>query len=733
MQVNEGQNAVLSADSGTAEELRVQVQQLRVANEVLQRQKVDAEKDRELFRDMYSKASAHAGEVIKENNTLEERATLAEGQIREGVTMIKLTYEGRVRKLEEEVKKWRGLYDLLVVKDRRSNGDEVRRKAALEDELESENAKLREEMDLLRDDNEKMEKVLEQLGEQDLAQFDEQEEEMKHTMGNEQGTTGVIKSSIAISLNVFQHMSHQHRLNGGAYSSRRHRGWEHIGPAHHRIRDPVHIPPHLIYLPDRALLAIQENLSLPEALTLFGISTSLYRWKGLAFKKLIFDINDTDQAGLIRTANNLHNLSQVLRHFTRYGEAVEAISIRDGGSPLFMGFNRADSIVNSILRSTPNLVVFQWFADIVVRPNPPTLTVATLRRLSRLRDLRLEGFDSPNPTQFRAVMTDLSREQPYLQNLQRAVIRCGGHPEYWFYAFLRNAPALQALDFANKQHSSVHDSLAQYAHGWQRLEILVLSSMPAALGSYIGLMGQGLSNGAWRNLTSFSLDNRVDREQLQRIVRLLHGTCQLQRFRLVVNAYNNYYIQGFGPVFVREMLQFLPHLEELILDQYNTTTFTPLPGTWEEWGTQLRTAPSLRILTLPVFFVIDDMRVQHLELHSELAVFAEEFIDTHLRKPSFEELRFLNTVTAPDRYAFITGTVRAVQERMMRTQQQQQHRGPLYMFKGYKVLRFIQKVDRDAEREGERGRYIVEYLMQQTEEKEAEMLFWKPRTRIVAV
>jgi len=190
MQVDEGLNVTQSANSGsinTPEEWQTRVEQLRVANELLQRQKADAEKDRELFRDMYSKASAHAGEVIKENNALEERATVAEGQVREGVAMIRSTYEERVRRLGEEVKKWKGLYDMLVVKDQRSNGDELRRKAALEGELESENVKLKEELDLLREDYEKMEKVLEQLGEQELEQFGEQEEEMKQTIGNAQG------------------------------------------------------------------------------------------------------------------------------------------------------------------------------------------------------------------------------------------------------------------------------------------------------------------------------------------------------------------------------------------------------------------------------------------------------------------------------------------------------------------------------------------------------------------
>lgn len=192
MQVDERQTNGQPADPNSnalPDDWQAQVTQLRSANELLQRQKADAEKDRELFRDMYSKASAHAGEVIKENNALEERATVLETQVHDGIMMIKSTYEIRVAKLEEEVKKWRGMYEVLQVRDERANGAEIRRKAAMEGQLRSENAALREDMDLLRDDYERMEKVLEHFGEQELEQFGEQEEELKHTVMTESNDT----------------------------------------------------------------------------------------------------------------------------------------------------------------------------------------------------------------------------------------------------------------------------------------------------------------------------------------------------------------------------------------------------------------------------------------------------------------------------------------------------------------------------------------------------------------
>jgi len=147
---------------------QISVDQLQLINAELERRKADAEKDRDLFRDLYGKASAHASEVTKENNELQERLTLAEGQVREGLGMMKGMYEERIRRLEAESQKWKGLCEVLTKRDERTD-DEVRRRAALEPELRAENARLKEELEKLGKDYHKMEDVLEQLAEQEEA------------------------------------------------------------------------------------------------------------------------------------------------------------------------------------------------------------------------------------------------------------------------------------------------------------------------------------------------------------------------------------------------------------------------------------------------------------------------------------------------------------------------------------------------------------------------------------
>jgi len=166
----------------TEEELTLD--QLRTTNEELQRRRADAEKDKELFRELYGKASAHVSEVTKENNELLDRVAVLETQVSDGLTMIRNTYSEHVKKLQEEVEKWKQLHDVLATRDARTNGEEIRRRAAAERELREENQRLRQDLELLRVDYERMETVFEQFGEEELSQLPAQEEDIKQTVRN---------------------------------------------------------------------------------------------------------------------------------------------------------------------------------------------------------------------------------------------------------------------------------------------------------------------------------------------------------------------------------------------------------------------------------------------------------------------------------------------------------------------------------------------------------------------
>ncbi len=155
--------------------LELALTQLRATNAELQRRKDDAEKDRELFRDLYGKASAHASEVTKENNVLSGRVSVAEGQVRDGLAMVRATYTARVSALEDELARVRGLNAVLTARDAKMEGDDVRRRAGEEADLRTENQRLRAQLAELRLDYHRMERLVEQLGTRELEEVEVEE------------------------------------------------------------------------------------------------------------------------------------------------------------------------------------------------------------------------------------------------------------------------------------------------------------------------------------------------------------------------------------------------------------------------------------------------------------------------------------------------------------------------------------------------------------------------------
>ncbi|KAK7442792.1 hypothetical protein VKT23_016036 [Stygiomarasmius scandens] len=137
-----------------------QMEELRAANETLtaalaaatlaketaEKDKLSAEKDKEIFREEYARASAFVSSVRDENKELEKRAQIAEGQAKEGVALIKATFERRQKDLEVDLEQWRRLAAFAIEKDMRTN-DEIRRRAAEEPELRRKNEELKAELE----------------------------------------------------------------------------------------------------------------------------------------------------------------------------------------------------------------------------------------------------------------------------------------------------------------------------------------------------------------------------------------------------------------------------------------------------------------------------------------------------------------------------------------------------------------------------------------------------------
>ncbi|RPD57025.1 hypothetical protein L227DRAFT_236285 [Lentinus tigrinus ALCF2SS1-6] len=122
----------------------------------------DTEEHRDLYKKLFDDASTNAQRLAKENRALEERAVLAEGQVEQGLAMVRGTHEQEVRMLRKEVEKWKGLCQVLTEKDERTN-DDVRKRAALMPTLQGENVRLRVDLQIARREITKLKEVLEDM------------------------------------------------------------------------------------------------------------------------------------------------------------------------------------------------------------------------------------------------------------------------------------------------------------------------------------------------------------------------------------------------------------------------------------------------------------------------------------------------------------------------------------------------------------------------------------------
>ncbi|KAJ7149134.1 hypothetical protein C8R46DRAFT_815311, partial [Mycena filopes] len=105
----------------------------------------------EVFRDSYGKASQFADEVKRENQELQKRVKIAEEQTKEGIAMIRATFDLREATLRSEAMDWRNQAKFLREQAVRTNDDDLRKRAAEHPELVAKYAQLLTEHEGLED------------------------------------------------------------------------------------------------------------------------------------------------------------------------------------------------------------------------------------------------------------------------------------------------------------------------------------------------------------------------------------------------------------------------------------------------------------------------------------------------------------------------------------------------------------------------------------------------------
>ncbi|KAL0069357.1 hypothetical protein AAF712_003722 [Marasmius tenuissimus] len=123
-------------DATAIEELKATVQKAAADKKSL-------EKDRDFFREEWSKASGHVTLVSAENAELKQRAQIAETRATDGLAMVRATFEARVKFLEGNAKEAQRLANFVMEKDQRTN-DVIRSRAAQYPELKRELDELKE-------------------------------------------------------------------------------------------------------------------------------------------------------------------------------------------------------------------------------------------------------------------------------------------------------------------------------------------------------------------------------------------------------------------------------------------------------------------------------------------------------------------------------------------------------------------------------------------------------------
>ncbi|KXN92050.1 hypothetical protein AN958_10037 [Leucoagaricus sp. SymC.cos] len=95
-----------------------------------------AEKNAEVFKDQYLRASAYTADIRATNAELQERAEVAESQANTGIASIRSMYEIRIKQLEDETTYHKRVAVFLMEQAQRTQDEDIRRRAAEHPELE---------------------------------------------------------------------------------------------------------------------------------------------------------------------------------------------------------------------------------------------------------------------------------------------------------------------------------------------------------------------------------------------------------------------------------------------------------------------------------------------------------------------------------------------------------------------------------------------------------------------
>lgn len=145
-----------------------------------------ADRSQDYLREQYAQSEGSNVVLREEKAELEKELEIVKERVEEGVRLVRSTFELRIKDLEWDAKSWRDTAMFLQEKDRRSNSEDILRRAGEAPELAKKVEQLKEQLNRYRLD---MDDMAAHLAEKDmeLRELGEEKERLIESLREQEG------------------------------------------------------------------------------------------------------------------------------------------------------------------------------------------------------------------------------------------------------------------------------------------------------------------------------------------------------------------------------------------------------------------------------------------------------------------------------------------------------------------------------------------------------------------
>lgn len=362
-------------------------------------------------------------------------------------------------------------------------------------------------------------------------------------------------------------------------------------------------------LPWPAKQRVYTHLPSKDCIALFSTCHQMYKLNTFAYTHLQL----LPPNSLFSLALSVCKLGAVLACSPHYAEAVRSIRIvgwTTSNVPSGLdreAYDALDKGIASLLEHGRHVYSLTLDLNLTKTFNYFPKTLTALAHVRTIRNLCLTPFYPPTYTaESSPPPLDVSEGPPAYEQVFLNVCSSG-----WLPIMMRDPRKLRwfALSMADKDwqpgDTNWAMTLRRIAEAATQLESLVLSGSQHFDTDILGqTLRVGFSQGGLGRLRSISVDTNT--LNIVSLAQLFSGSSgsSVTHIRVVVNHYGRW-LPDFGPQYVMELAKLIPDLEELSLDQKGMPIPAHLPGCLNIWGEALRMFKKLRRIAFASMFVLD--------------------------------------------------------------------------------------------------------------------------------